>query len=185
MKRRSRTSNAATAKTWAHRLMQRDDWQVVDIETTGLGPEAEVVEAAIIDNRGETLLDTMVRPRTPPEPQATRVHGLHGDVLRNQPRFDQVHGMLARLLTGRTVVAYHAEFDRHVLAHSCRVAGLPEIDCTWECAMHRYEQWRGFRTSLATACEVESIVAIGPHHRALPDARLVWNLIRRMAGESA
>ena len=165
--------------------MQRDDWLVMDVETTGLGPEAEVVEAAIIGNRGDTLFDAVVRPHTAPEPQASRVHGLDLETLRNEPRFDQIYGMLAQLLTGRTVVAYHAQFDRHVLAHTCRVAGLPEIDCTWECAMHRYEQWRGFRTSLATACEVEAIVAIGPHHRALPDARLVWNLIRRMAGESA
>ena len=126
MKRRSRASETATAKTWAHHLMQRDDWRVVDIETTGLGLEAEVVEASIIDNRGEILLDTVVRPRTAPEPQASKVHGLHGDVLRNQPRFEQVYGRLAQLLTGRTVVAYHAEFDRHVLAHTCRVAGLPE-----------------------------------------------------------
>ena len=75
--------------------MQRDDWLVMDVETTGLGPEAEVVEAAIIGNRGDTLFDAVVRPRTPPEPQASKVHGLHGDVLRNQPRFEQVYGRLA------------------------------------------------------------------------------------------
>lgn len=185
MKRRSRAFETATAKTWAHHLMQRDDWLVIDVETTGLGLQAEVVEAAIIGSRGDVLLDTMVRPHTPPEPQASRVHGLDVKALRDQPRFGQIYGRLMELLTRRIVVAYNAEFDRHVLAHTCRTAGLPRIECTWECAMLRYEQWRGFRASLATVCEVESIVAAGPRHRALPDARLVWNLIRRMAGESA
>ncbi|MDD9988439.1 MAG: 3'-5' exonuclease [Spirochaetaceae bacterium] len=185
MRRRSRAFETATAKTWAHHLTQRDDWLVIDVETTGLGLQAEVVEAAIIGSRGDVLLDTVVRPHTPLEPQASRVHGLDVEALRDRPRFGQIHGKLMKLLTRRTVVAYHAEFDRHVLAHTCRAAGLPQIECTWECAMLRYEQWRGFRASLATVCEVESIVAAGPRHRALPDARLVWNLIRRMAGESA
>ena len=185
MKRRLRAFETATAKTWAHHLMRRDDWLVIDVETTGLGLEAEVVEAAIIGSRGDTLLDTMVRPDAPPEPQAARVHGLDVEALRDQPRFGQIYGKLVELLTRRTVVAYNADFDRHVLAHTCRAAGLSEIECTWECAMLRYEQWRGFRASLATVCEVESIVAAGRRHRALPDARLVWNLIRRMAGESA
>ncbi len=184
MKRRSRASEMATAKTWAHHLMQRDDWVVMDIETTGLGINAEVVEVAIVGNRGEVLLNTLVRPRTPPEPGASRVHGLRADALRGQPRFEQIHGSVAKVLTGRTVIAYNAQFDQSVLSHMCQTAGLRRIDdCTWECAMLRYEQWRGFRASLATACEIESIDGAS-RHRALPDARLVWNLIRRMAGES-
>ena len=75
MKKRSRASETAAAKTWAHHLMQRDDWLVIDVETTGLGLEAEVVEAAIIGNRGDTLFDAMVRPHAPPEPKASKVHG--------------------------------------------------------------------------------------------------------------
>ena len=153
------------------------------METTGLNHEAELVEVAIVGDRGDALLDTLVRPRTPPEQRASRVHGLSMDALREQARFEAIHGMLARLLTGRTVVAYHAQFDQHVLGHACETAGLSQIDCTWECAMLRYEQWRGFRASLATVCEIESIVATAARHRALPDAQRVWNLIRRMAGE--
>jgi len=98
----------AKAKTWAHHLVQRNDWLVIDVETTGLGAHAEIV-----------------------------------------------------------------------------IAGLPPVVCTWECAMTRYEQWRGFHASLDTACEVESIVVDGTRHRALPDATLVWRLIQRMAGRSA
>ena len=163
--------------------MQRDDWLVVDVETTGLSANAEIVEVAVVSNTGETLLDAVVRPRTPPEPRAARVHGLSVDTLRDHVRFEQIHGMLAQLLTRRMTIAYNAAFDQHVVDHTCHVAGLPRIDCTWDCAMLRYEQWRGFRASLATACEIESIVGIAPRHRALPDAQVVWSLIRRMAGE--
>ncbi len=185
MKRRSSASEMAKAKSWAHRLVQRDDWVVIDVETTGLGTQAEIVEVALVGPRAETLLDTMVRPRTPPGPGALRVHGLSADVLCQSSPFEEVHRSLADLLTGRFVIAYNAAFDRHALDNTCRISGVSRISCTWDCAMARYEQWRGFRASLDTACEVESIVVETRRHRALPDAQLVWRLIRRMAGYSA
>ena len=184
MKRRLRVSEMAKAKSWAHHLVQRDDWLVVDVETTSLGTTAEIVEVALVGARGDTLLDAMVRPRTAPAPGASRLHGLSADILRRASRFEEIYGILTDLLNGRTVVAYNATFDLQAMNHTCYVARLAPISCTWECAMVRYEQWRGFHASLATACEVESIVTAAPRHRALPDAQLVWRLIRRMAGES-
>lgn len=185
MNRRSRVFETATARAWARHLMQRDDWLVVDVETTGLSATAELVEVAVVSDTGATLLDAVVRPRTPPETGASRVHGLCADVLRDHVRFEQVHEVLAQLLTRRIAISYNAAFDQQVVDHTCHLAGLARIDCTWECAMLRYEQWRGFRASLETACEIESIVDIAPRHRALPDARAVWSLIRRMAGDSS
>ena len=185
MIRHSRVSEMAKAKTWAHHLVQRDDWLVMDVETTGLGTQAEIVEVALVGGRGQTLLDVMVRPRTAPDPGAARVHGLSADMLCRAPPFEEIYGCLTDLLTGQAVIAYNAAFDRHALNNTCRISGVSPISCIWECAMARYEQWRGFRASLDTACEVESIVAEVRRHRALPDAQLVWRLIRRMAGYSA
>ena len=185
MKRHSRVSETAKAKSWAHHLVQRDDWLVIDVETTDLGTNAEIVEVALVGSRGDTLLDVVVRPRTAPTPGASRVHGLSADILCRASPFESIYGILVDLLTGRTVVAYNATFDLQAVNHTCHIAGLAPIGCTWECAMRRYEQWRGFHASLATACEVESIVVEAPRHRALPDAQLVWRLIRRMAGRSA
>ena len=185
MIRHSRVSEMAKAKTWAHHLVQRDDWLVMDVETTGLGTQAEIVEVALVGGGGQTLLDVMVRPRMAPDSGASRVHGLSADMLCRASPFKEVYGSLADLLTGRAVIAYNAAFDRHTLNNTCRISEVPPISCTWECAMARYEQWRGFRASLDTACEVESIVAEARRHRALPDAQLVWRLIRRMAGYSA
>ena len=185
MKRRLRGSEMARAKSWAHHLVRRDDWVAIDVETTGLGRNAEVIEVAVIGAGGDTLLDTVVRPRTPPEPGAVYVHGLSADMLRRASPFENIHGTLAGLLEERTVIAYNAAFDRQAMDHTCCTAGRTPMHCTWECCMLRYEQWRGFNASLATACEIECIVATAPRHRALTDAQLVWRLIHRMAGRSA
>lgn len=181
--RHSRGSDMAKAKTWAHHLVQQDNWVAIDVETTGLGTNAEVVEVAIVSASGDTLLDSLVRPHTRPEPAASRLHGLYSEELRDAPPFEQVHLVLVALLRRPIAVAYNAAFDQHALNYSCAIAGLPQIGCTWACAMLRYEQWRGFRASLATACEVEGVSSTGQHHRALSDAQHVWRLVRRMAGE--
>ena len=78
------------------------------------------------------------------------------------------------------VVAYVADFDRGILERSCRGRGLPPLAVRWECAYARYAAWRGFKTSLSTACEIEGLPPGG--HRAASDARRVWELIRLMAG---
>lgn len=185
MKRQSRASEMANAKSWAHRLVQRKNWLVIDVETTGLGRQAEIIEVALVGHRGQTVLDVIVRPRTAPDAGSSRVHGISADVLRRASSFEEIYRCLMDRLTGRTVVAYNAAFDSHALNNTCRMTGLRPISCTWECAMARYNQFRGFRASLDTACEVESIVVDGVRHRALLDAQLVWRLIRRIAGYSA
>lgn len=170
------------AQTWARRLVQREDWLVVDVETTGLDDSAEIVEIGAIGPRGETILDLLVRPNRSLDHFSSRIHGLEAATLDHAPSFGAVYALVTRKLTGRHVVAYNAEFDQRVLGNACRRAGFNPVNCVWECAMARYEQWRGFRASLATACEIEGI---GTHqrHRALPDALLVWQLLRNMAGE--
>ena len=157
---------------------------MLDVESSALGPAAELVEIAIVGADGGTLIDTIVRPRGQLAPDAQRVHGLDAAALARADPFEEVYPGLAKLLAGRTVIAYHAAFDHQVLDYSCELVSLSIISCVWDCAMLRYEQWRGFRASLAIVCEVESITVAGPRHRALTDARLVWWLIRRMAGES-
>ena len=40
----------------------------LDTETTGLGRSAEIVDICIVDDAGQVLVDTLVRPRFPIPP---------------------------------------------------------------------------------------------------------------------
>jgi DNA polymerase-3 subunit epsilon len=181
MRRQSNGWNAMEAQTWARRLVQREDWLAVDVETTGLDESAEIVEIGAVGPRGEAILDLLVRPSLEPDHSSTRIHGLDAKVLNHAPCFEDIYSVVNRVLTSRYVISYNAEFDRRVLDSVCWRMGLDPIDCDWECAMARYEQWRGFRSSLTTACEIEGIFAT-QRHRALPDALVVWRLVLKMAG---
>jgi DNA polymerase III subunit epsilon len=153
---------------------------VLDLETTGLGPRAQPVEVAVIGPHGNLVFESLVRPECEIEPGAERLHGLNAATLSAAPSFPQVYPDLSHALQERVVIAYWAVFDRSILERACESAGLPPVACQWECAHERYASWRGFSAPLGTACEIEGIAAAG-RHRAAADARLVWELIGRMA----
>ncbi len=173
-------SSARVSRTWAHRLTLHDNWAVLDLETTGLGPGAEPVEVAVVDPRGDVVLESLVRPGCVVEPGATQLHGLHAASLASAPSFAELYPDLRRVLSGRMVVAYWAVFDRSILSRACDRAKLPPPACGWDCAYTRYAAWRGFSAPLSTACEIEGLTS-AVRHRAAADARLVWELIHRMA----
>ena len=41
------------------------DFVVLDTETTGLDSRAEIVEISIIDKHGNTLFDSLIKPKNP------------------------------------------------------------------------------------------------------------------------
>ena len=110
---------------------------MLDVESSALGPAAVLVEIAIVGADGGIVIDTVVRPRGQLAPDAQRVHGLDASALARADPFEVVYPRLAKLLTGRVVIAYHAVVDHQVLDHSCELASLPTISCAWDCAMLR------------------------------------------------
>ncbi|MCW3664158.1 3'-5' exonuclease, partial [Burkholderia cenocepacia] len=49
---------------------------LLDTETTGLDESAEIVEIAVIDDAGNVLLNTLVKPKHPIPNSATAIHGI-------------------------------------------------------------------------------------------------------------
>lgn len=161
--------------------MGREDWAVVDTETTGCGQDDELVEVAVVSSSGEVTFERTLKPQRGVSPGAFRLHGLDGASLRTSPRFAAIATELRDHIAGKLLVAYHAAFDQRMLTQAYRDAGQAAPVVHWECALDKYEQWRGFRPSLAVACEIEGIDPAGRQHRAAVDAHLVWALIGRMA----
>ncbi len=92
-------------------------WAVVDVETTGLGRDARVIEFAceVLDDRGRlmTRYATLVDPGRHPGP--SRLHGIQPTMLGGAPPFASVAASIGRLLHGRVVVVRHLPFDWSVL----------------------------------------------------------------------
>lgn len=106
----------------------------IDTETTGgSAPKGdrcvEIGAVEIIDGRltGRTF-QTYVNPQRPVAWQAQRVHGLSSLFLADKPLFAEIAPDLLEFIGDAPCMAHNARFDRDMLLHDFRSAGL-EIPC--------------------------------------------------------
>jgi DNA polymerase III epsilon subunit-like protein len=96
---------------------------VFDTETTGIGPDKEAVEIALIEIDPETLeeearADAMLKVRGPISPEAQAVHGISAEMLADKPYIEEwVEQVLGGPLEGDIVLIGHkVAFDRPLFA---------------------------------------------------------------------
>lgn len=138
---RQRARDAAVA--WAAGIVARDDIVYLDTETTGIDGRSEIVEIAVIDGGGHTLLDTLVRPDGSIPYEVIRIHGIDDEMVAGAPRWPDVYPALLDLLRERVVIVYNADFDHRLVNQMNRRSGFPPRADRWHCAM---KQYAGFAT---------------------------------------
>ena len=166
-------------------LLDRDDVFILDTETTGL-KGAEVIEVALLDTRGETRLDTLVRPKAARmNPYAQRVHGLSLHDLRDQPTWPEVLPEILKLAQNATILAWNAPVDAAMLEQTSAVWGLPHPKLLFVCAMRLYAKTHGksaYGLHKAVVTEgLDALLAQHQSHRALGDVIFTLELLRRLA----
>ncbi len=175
-----------------HEAVRRDNFVILDTETTGLDWQAQICQVAVIDGTGKTLVDLLVKPTCRIPPDATRIHGITNGHVAGAPGFAQVAPQIVSAITGRDVIIYNSAFDLAMLRQSAAAAGL-EVDwrglANYVCAMQAYaEHWgvwdsarRSYRwQSLSAACSQQAIPVKGAHN-ALGDCLLTLALIRKIS----
>ncbi len=166
-------------------LLNRDDVFILDTETTGL-KGAEVIEVALVDTRGATRLDTLVRPKAARmNPYAQRVHGLSLRDLNDQPTWPEVLPELLKLAQNATILAWNAPFDARMLEQTSAAWGLPHPKLLFVCAMRLYAKTHGksaYGLHKAVVTEgLDALLTQHQSHRALGDVMFTLELLRRLA----
>lgn len=164
-------------------------WVVLDTETTGLGAGDEVIDIAVFAADGEVLLTQKLYPKAPISREASAVHGLTKKSLKDAPAYDVIHDDLIRVLKGRLVLAFNAEFDARMLRQTAAAHGLVLPELQFDCVMLAYAAHAGvpgrfpgdFKWwSLEKAVKKEGVEVI-PDHSALGDARATLVLINKVS----
>ncbi len=161
-------------------------WAVVDVETSGLRPNAHrVLSVAALalreDGSVEREFSSLVDPGCDPGP--VHVHKLTRKRLAGAPRFEDIAAELADILDGRTVVAHNASFDYGFLDAEFRRAGrtLPVQQrlCTLALSRRLDLDLPNYRLStLAEHWQIQQLEA----HDAYDDARVLTEIFLRSAG---
>jgi len=148
---------------------------VIDFETTGLYPAVgdEICEVGMVRlEQGVAVKEysQLVNPGRDMDPAAAQVSGINMDMLRDQPRFEELADAYLPLFDNAVIVAHNAEFDMAFLQYKLVRMGRgqlpnPVLD-TLELARAQDDGGPYTLGILANRLGIE-----GPHtHRALDDA---------------
>lgn len=167
------------ASEWAREVLADPAAVILDTETTGLS--GSIVDVAIITTQGNVLLDTLINPeRTIPE-DASAIHGITDEMVKDAPTFQAIYPELLRILTKARVVIYNAEFDTGRLWYDCQRCDLPQLEKSFgsvECAMYRYAAWYGDWSDYHGSFRWQRL---NGGHRALGDCQATLERIKTMA----
>lgn len=182
------------ARLFLSNFATRDNWLVLDTETTG--PDAEddeIVEIGLITSQGETVFDSLVKPKGEISEGAQEVHGIGPEDVADAPPITEIGQKLRGLLITQTVLIYNRAFDGPIIENSFRRRGV-EVDWTdWDlrCVMEAYAmgygEWDDYHESyswvkLEQACRDRDVTFAGTDlHRAAGDAELTRRLVRSFA----
>lgn len=181
----SRQEASATARDW---LARRPLF--LDTETTGLGPQAEIVEVALLDTDGTPLIDSLVRPTQPIPLGAQRIHGIDDEDVASAPPWPDLWPQIVSKTKDRPLSIYNAEFDMRLMLQSLRARGQESSRRPQAlCIMQLYARYRGdwssrhgsYRWYSLDQARYQLGLTEPNTHRALADAVLARAVLRAMA----
>jgi DNA polymerase-3 subunit epsilon len=158
---------------------------VVDTETVGAGPTVEIVEIALGDAGGRILFESLVRPSFNRLPPPSKHHRFGRGEFASAPDWAEVWPEVSRLIDGRLLVAYNANFDRRALAATCSRYRQESTERGWRCAMPLVKAAMGMRKNPTLEAACARFGVEGGNHRAGRDVEATCRLLREVLARGA
>ena len=118
-------------------------------------------------------------------PDATRVHGITDDQVKDAPKFAEIVIDLMDFIGDAPVIAHNAQFDRNFIDHECGRCGQALLhESRWiDTLQLAQKRWPGMPNSLDALCKRYKVsLADRSFHGALIDARLLAEVYLELRG---
>ena len=168
----------------------------LDTETTGREQSSEIIEISIIDDVGQVVFESLVKPTRLIPLEVTRIHGITNEMVKGSPNWMSVWPHVRDVLTGQIVGIYNAEFDLRMIKQTLekfRMAWTIPENFSSFCIMKLYAQYRGEWNNMRGAYRWHSLENAGRQcriplpnsHRARDDSLLARAVLHYMAADAA
>lgn len=159
----------------------------IDLETSGANfANDRIIEIGLIevDGNGPREWSVLVNPETSVSSFITGLTGIDDAMLCSAPTFRQLAPALFERLRGKLLIAHNARFDYGFLKCEFKRLGVdfraPTL-CTVKLSRKLFPQHH--RHNLDTLVARHGLSVAGARHRALADARLLWDLWQSWHGQ--
>lgn len=156
---------------------------LVDVETTGKDASVDrVVEVGIVVARGGEVVERrnwLVNPGRPIPKEASDVHKISDDDVKDAPAFEKVAAEVAAMLEGCIPAAYNAAFDKAFLTNELARAGVAlRRDVEWlDPLVWARELQQGERSRALGEVAARLGIALENAHRAMDDAEAALKVL--------
>lgn len=114
----------------------------LDIESTGTNPEKDRIVDLALATPGGRCVSFRVNPGVPIPDEATRIHGIRDEDVRDAPTFDAVAPKVQAWVDGAVLLGYNSRsFDVPMLHAELRRAGQPGLDLDRVQEIDVYRVW--------------------------------------------
>jgi DNA polymerase-3 subunit epsilon len=156
---------------------------LVDVETTGKDASVDrVVEVGIVLSRGGEIVERrswLVNPGRPIPKEASDVHKITDDDVKDAPAFAAVAAEVAAALEGCLPAAYNAAFDKAFLTNELARAGFTvRRDVEWvDPLVWARELQQGEKSRALGDVAARLGIALDNAHRAIDDAEAALKVL--------
>lgn len=166
------------AVQWAKDILANDNAVILDTETADM--HGDIVEIAVINMQGDTVLNMRIKPDMPIAVGAYNVHGISEDMLQNSPTFTEAYERVLDAIEGKHLVVYNLSYDLPIIRRQCKENGLDKIELAdSSCAMEAYAEWYGQWSDYHQSFRWQSLR--GGDHSAIGDCLATLARIKEMA----
>jgi DNA polymerase III subunit epsilon len=168
--------------SWAKNiLVAKENYVILDTETTGLKRNDVIIEIAVIDLYGNELFNSRIRPtqRKRISSEASSIHGIRMEDLKDCPTFFEIKEDLVKIIAERIVIIYNAEYDEKLLEQTCEQDDCSYLRMRSECAMIPYSEFKGRWSDYHYDYTFQRLP--GGDHTAIGDCRATLKIIEKMA----
>lgn len=171
-------TDCKSAVRWAKTTLDQP-FLIFDTETTGLDSNAEAVQIAIINQNGDRIFESLVKPVGKISPQAIAIHGIDDKKLKYAPTFNDIYLKIKAILESSKILIYNSAFDVRIINQQCYLNDLPSINIKSECVMNWYAQYCGDWSDYHQSYTWQRLP--GADHSAIGDCRATLAVIKEMA----